>query len=168
MDHRCLYGHRVSASFTFAIQNRTCPVCGAPTVTLNGYQVARRLASEGGLESVQAFGAVRLIESEWVILAAQPAAVAQNGTTQKALADAGDEAPAPNGEPHPEVHHPLAVDEDVVVDEGEEPLPPAVAVPESRVRPVMRGKTKTDEKKDAKDGDKPAFDPGEEDFFKGP
>ena len=58
MDHRCLYGHRVPAAFTFAIQNRTCPTCGAPTVTITGYQAARKLTTEVGLEAVTAQVAV--------------------------------------------------------------------------------------------------------------
>lgn len=67
MDHRCLYGHRVPITFTFAIQNRVCPTCGANTVTLNGYQAARRLTQEAQIDAVIAFNAVRILESEWVL-----------------------------------------------------------------------------------------------------
>ncbi len=67
MDHRCLYGHRVPISFTFAIQNRVCPTCGANTVTLNGYQAARRLTQDAQIDAVVAFNAVRILESEWVL-----------------------------------------------------------------------------------------------------
>ena len=64
MDHRCLYGHRVPETFVYAIQSRSCPTCGAPTVTVNGYQAARKLAAEGGIEAVAAFNAMRLLETE--------------------------------------------------------------------------------------------------------
>lgn len=67
MDHRCLYGHRVSESFAFAIEQRQCPVCGAPTVSVLGYQLARRLAAEVKLEALQAFNAIRLIEDDYVL-----------------------------------------------------------------------------------------------------
>src|SRR5687768_359447 len=67
MDHRCLYGHRVPVAFTYAIQSRSCPTCGAPTVTVTGYQAARKLTTEVGLEAVAAFSAIRVLESEWVL-----------------------------------------------------------------------------------------------------
>lgn len=67
MDHRCLYGHRVPATFSYAIQSQSCPTCGAPTVTLSGYRAARKLTTEVGLEAVAAFNAVRVLESEWAL-----------------------------------------------------------------------------------------------------
>ncbi len=65
MDHRCLYGHRVPSSFAFAIQNRMCPMCGANTVTVAGYQVARKLTQEAGLDAHAAFQVIKVIEGEW-------------------------------------------------------------------------------------------------------
>ncbi|MCB9791731.1 MAG: hypothetical protein H6741_03300 [Alphaproteobacteria bacterium] len=62
MDHRCLYGHRVPESFTFAIERRICPTCGAGTVTLEGYQLARRLAAEVPLQAVDAFNTVLFLQ----------------------------------------------------------------------------------------------------------
>jgi hypothetical protein len=74
MDHRCLYGHRVPESFAFAIENRTCPTCGAPTITLDGYKLARRLATEIPLEAVQAFKAAALLEEAYVLTPREEAA----------------------------------------------------------------------------------------------
>lgn len=81
MDNRCLYGHRVPAAFTFAIQSRNCPTCGAPTVTITGYQAARKLTTEVGLEAVAAFSAIRVLESEWILtpVAADGLAMAAGG-----------------------------------------------------------------------------------------
>ena len=64
MDHRCLYGHRVPATFAYAIQNRLCPMCGASTVTVTGYQVARKLTQEAGMDAHAAFQAVKVIEAD--------------------------------------------------------------------------------------------------------
>lgn len=69
MDHRCLYGHRVPEQFTFAITQRTCPTCGAPCVTLEGYRLARRLTQEVPLEALAAFSVVRLLEMHYTITA---------------------------------------------------------------------------------------------------
>ena len=80
MDHRCLYGHRVSESLVHALRLRTCPTCGAATVSLAGYQAARTLAREGGFEAVAAFNAVRLLERDWVLAPAEePAIVGVSG-----------------------------------------------------------------------------------------
>lgn len=67
MDHRCLYGHRVPASFTFAIERRICPTCGAGTVTLEGYQLARRLAAEVPLQAVDAFNTVLFLQRSYTM-----------------------------------------------------------------------------------------------------
>ena len=67
MDHRCLYGHRVSSRLEFAIHQRLCPTCGAPSVTVEGYKLARKLADEASLEPVQAFNVVRLVENNFVL-----------------------------------------------------------------------------------------------------
>ena len=90
MDHRCLYGHRVPAAFTFAIQNRTCPTCGAPTVTITGYQAARKLTTEVGLEAVTAFSAIRVLEAEWALtpVSSEPVAAPSAGTALAAAAPA--------------------------------------------------------------------------------
>jgi hypothetical protein len=64
-DYRCLYGHRVPARFTFAIQNNQCPQCGAQLASLTAYTLARRLVLELQLDPRQAFAAVRLIEGQF-------------------------------------------------------------------------------------------------------
>lgn len=115
MDHRCLYGHRVPSTFTFAIQNRSCPTCGAPTVTLHGYQAARKIATETGLDAVAAFHAIRVIEAEWVLSpAAAPAALGADPVAPPPL--------APDA--------PTSADEEVVVvdDVVDVTSPPAAAV----------------------------------------
>jgi hypothetical protein len=104
MDHRCLYGHRVPAAFTYAIQSRSCPTCGAPTVTITGYQAARKLTTEVGLEAVAAFSAIRVLESEWVLTP-----VATEANTSAAAASSAPDAPAA----------PPAEEEEVVVEDGE-------------------------------------------------
>lgn len=67
MDHRCLYGHRISEQFNFAIQQRICPICGAPTVTLDGYKLARELAQEVPMDALAAFNAACYLESRYVL-----------------------------------------------------------------------------------------------------
>ncbi|MDP2307703.1 MAG: hypothetical protein Q8P18_16890 [Pseudomonadota bacterium] len=122
MDHRCLYGHRVPAAFTFAIQSRSCPTCGAPTVTITGYQAARKLTTEVGLEAVAAFSAIRVLESEWVLTPVAPDGGA--AATSAAAASAADASAAPHAE-----------DEEVVVEDAAEPVvtaAPVVAAPEAR------------------------------------
>ena len=69
MDYRCLYGHRIPEHFTFSIQQRLCPTCGAPCVTLDGYRLARRLCQEVPLEAIAAFNVVRLIETHYTLTA---------------------------------------------------------------------------------------------------
>ena len=155
MDHRCLYGHRVSESLAFAIQNRTCPQCGAPTVTVNGYQAARRLAADGGIESVQSFNAIRLLEAEWTLapIGTGTAPVATPTTAPLAAVETGALQPA------------VAPEEDeVVVDET---ALASAAPPEPRIKPVTRGaRPKTEDRSPEKKAGT-SFDPGEEDFFKG-
>lgn len=65
IDHRCLYGHRTPGSFAFAIDSGSCPVCGAPLVSVVGYQIARKLASTVPLDPVDAFNTVRTLEKEY-------------------------------------------------------------------------------------------------------
>jgi hypothetical protein len=164
MDHRCLYGHRVLASFTFAIQSRSCPTCGSSTVSVAGYQAARKLSLEGGMDALSAFNAVRLIESAWQLVPTGTVAAAGDvGTRAPALAEPEDRTvtaaiPVPT------------VDEVEVVDEqdslaGPAPTAPAgaatttvVAEGAPAVRPVVRGRGK---------GEARSFEPGEEAFFKG-
>jgi len=67
MDHRCLYGHRVPKDFAWVIQQRVCPVCGAPSVSVSGYQLARRLANELSIEAMSAFNTVRMLEEDYVL-----------------------------------------------------------------------------------------------------
>lgn len=71
MDHRCLYGHRIPETFTFAIQQRSCPTCGAPSVTVEGYQLARQLTEHVRLEAMAAFNSVRFIEERYNLSAAR-------------------------------------------------------------------------------------------------
>lgn len=67
MDHRCLYGHRVVSEYAYAIERRTCPTCGAPTVTVQGYRLARKLTKEVPLGALEAFHTVRVVELNYVI-----------------------------------------------------------------------------------------------------
>lgn len=174
MDHRCLYGHRVPASFTFAIQSRSCPTCGAATVTLVGYQAARRLATEAGMEAVAAFHAVRVLEGEFTLVPNVGATAPKAAPPPATLAAEEEEAPRPAAavaaaaasEPAVAVAPPHE-EEEVVVDEETvdpgavvAPVVDAVAAPEPRVKI-------TPKKKDEKKGEGRAFEPGEEDFFKG-
>jgi hypothetical protein len=155
MDHRCLYGHRVPAAFTFAIQSRSCPTCGAPTITINGYQAARKLASEAGLDAVGAFNAVRVLEADWVLtpLGTVPAAVPATGP-----ALAAEAAP---------------VTEEEVVVEDEIPEPAVVAPPEPRITARPRPEKRPPEPRvEPAPAPPPAaaraagFGDEEEDFFK--
>lgn len=142
MDHRCLYGHRVPAEFTFAIRSRSCPVCGAATVTVAGYQAARKLTSAVGLEPVTAFNVIGVLEQDWALVAATPpeAPVRPAATPLVAI-----EAPAPTP------------DEEVIVEEDTAPPEPrALAGGPSgtaTITPVARPLTR-------------GFDAADEDFFK--
>lgn len=71
-DHRCLYGHRVPADFSFAIENDACPKCGAPLISISGYELARGLATSVPLEAVQAFATVRFLEKNYVLSPRSP------------------------------------------------------------------------------------------------
>ena len=84
LDHRCLYGHRIPEQFTFAINQRTCPTCGAPCVTLDGYRLARRLTQEVPLEALAAFTVVRLLETNYTITA-KPAEGADDSSTSQQI-----------------------------------------------------------------------------------
>ena len=141
MDHRCLYGHRVLSSFTFAIQNRTCPTCGAETLTIHGYRAARRLANEGGMDPMAAFAAIRILETEWTLVPTPQTADAQP-TGGTALA--ADEEPAPTVV--------SAVDEVEVID----PQTPA----KGAVKPVVRERSERAPRA-------ASVAPGEDAFFKG-
>lgn len=124
MDHRCLYGHRVPSTFAYAIQQRLCPMCGASTVTITGYQVARKLTQEAGLNAHAAFQAVKIIEAEWNF---QP--LAAEATPAPAAAPAPD--PAAPSLPSPSLPSPSlpAPVEEVVMEplEAEEPRTPRPA-----------------------------------------
>jgi len=65
MDRRCLYGHRVAASFRFAIERDACPVCGAELISLEGYRLARKLAEAVPLDAVAAFRTARVVERSY-------------------------------------------------------------------------------------------------------
>ncbi|MFN7142764.1 MAG: hypothetical protein ACK4YP_03240 [Myxococcota bacterium] len=169
MDHRCLYGHRVPAAFTFAIQSRSCPTCGAATVTVNGYQAARKLTTEAGLDAVAAFGAIRVLESEWVLTpAAAAAATAPTATPGAALAEAVTAEAAPPTE-----------EEEVVVEDEPMAASVVVAPPEPRITPRARPVEKRPEPAPETPSvaptepppgirvSSPGFGADEEDFFKG-
>lgn len=68
MEHRCLYGHKVTRDQLYAIDRRLCPVCGAATVTLEGYQLARRLCLEVPLQAVDAFNTVLFLEKHFAVV----------------------------------------------------------------------------------------------------
>lgn len=178
MDHRCLYGHRVPATFAFAIQNRLCPMCGAPTVTVTGYQVARKLTTDANLDAVQAFQVIKVIESEWVLQPSESRSTATATTTPEA-----EEPPAPAAatpvmtvsvQPPTIAMEEVVVEEDAAVDVEEiislpeakaikpltMPAPAMVAVNPSPVNITARTSKPAAPPKSA-------FDSAEEDFFKG-
>ena len=95
MDHRCLYGHRIPEQFSFAIQQRLCPTCGAPCVTLDGYRLVRRLTQEVPLEALAAFNVVRILEGSFV-LTARPSEGGEDSSASQQIEVAGTEEP---GEP---------------------------------------------------------------------
>lgn len=105
MDHRCLYGHRVSSELAYAVSNRQCPVCGAPTVSVVGYQMARRLAAETQMDAMVAFQALQLIEADFVLTPHAPATDAGTAAppepdiTEFELAEEPPEAQAAAPEP---------------------------------------------------------------------
>jgi hypothetical protein len=136
MDHRCLYGHRVPASFTHAISGRACPTCGAATLTVVGYVAARKLAKEGGMEALAAFNAVRLLESEWALVPVDAPAEADAATSVPTAVVLADSPPG----------------EDVDVVDGDAATPP-------RVRPVVRSRA-------SGRSAPPELAPGDEAFFK--
>jgi hypothetical protein len=152
MDHRCLYGHRVPATFSFAIQNRTCPTCGAGTLTLNGYEAARALAGDGGLDAMAAFAAVRLLEASWRLVPVDAVDAAPAEAPSAALGAPEEEprAAAPAAGP--------AVDELEVV----EVQPVAPVQTTGNVKPVVRSAGARE--RAARGG---AYDAGDEAFFKG-
>lgn len=115
-DHRCLYGHRVQARFAFAIQSRQCPMCGAPTISIQGYQAARRLADELHQDALVAFNTLRLLEQSWRLV---PIDVPTTAT--------------PSGQPSPVVAEIELSDDDL--DLGE-PTPPPTAAPLATAAPV--------------------------------
>ncbi len=191
MDHRCLYGHRVPAAFTFAIQSRSCPTCGAPTVTVNGYQAARKLATEAGLDGVAAFHALRVIEADWVLSPAATAAPVVAPTPGPALGT--PELASPGVAAAPSVPE----EEEVVIEDVAEPatapsaavVPPPVlaAAAEAPPEPRITARVKPDKERPRPEprvepvvttpapsagpsvtpSTGPAFGKEEEDFFKG-
>lgn len=82
MDHRCLYGHRISEQFNFAIQQRMCPICGAPSVTLDGYRLARELAQEVPMDALAAFNAACYLESRYTLVPLSPESIARAEAAQ--------------------------------------------------------------------------------------
>lgn len=160
MDHRCLYGHRVLASFTFAIQNRSCPTCGAATVTVHGYAAARKLSLECGMDALAAFNAMRVLEAEWTLVpveAAPAVELAAAPARPAALAAADEEGTAPAAVP--------VQDEVEIVEEAEAasaPPPRPAAAAAAAVKPVVRSRPPRPER-DAAGG---AFDASEAEFFK--
>ena len=79
MDHRCLYGHRVPSECNWAIQNRVCPICGASTVSLAGYQIARGLAQDISLDARAAFDVIHHLESRYELKAREATDEADEG-----------------------------------------------------------------------------------------
>ena len=161
MDHRCLYGHRVLASFTFAIQNRSCPTCGAATVTVHGYAAARKLSLDGGMDALAAFNAMRLLESEWKLVPVEAASATEAATppARPAALGAADEDPAGTA--------PAAVpvqEEVEIVEESEAAAPPPrpAAAAAAAVKPVVRSRPPRAER----DANGAAFDASEAEFFK--
>lgn len=87
-DHRCLYGHRVPARLAFAIQSRQCPVCGAPSISISGYQAARRLAEELQIDALVAFNSVRLLEQSYRLVPIEaPVAAVPPGAPSPVVAE---------------------------------------------------------------------------------
>lgn len=103
MDHRCLYGHRVPESFKYSLTQRLCPTCGAPTVTVEGYRLARRLAQEVPLDAITSFNAIYLIEEEHVITPQAKDAPTEGKPEKGEVTLPEDEGgqPKPNGNPPP-------------------------------------------------------------------
>lgn len=101
MDHRCLYGHRIPEQFSFAINQRVCPTCGAPCVTLDGYRLARRLTQEVPLEALAAFTVVRLLETHYTIAAKPVDGVEDPAASQQieVAPTAAEDPSAVTGEP---------------------------------------------------------------------
>jgi hypothetical protein len=189
MDHRCLYGHRVPATFAFAIQNRLCPMCGAATVTVAGYQVARKLTTDANLDAVQAFNVIKVIESEWVL---QPA-----GTDHRPVGsnhDGEETGPAtvkvdppkaesrPRSRPEvvakPEPTSPQMDEVEVVEEAVMEPVDEVISLPEPKVKgpatvavvpiaPSSPVNITSRTSKPVSIPTKPGFDTAEEEFFKG-
>lgn len=146
MDYRCLYGHRVPADFSFAIENDTCPRCGAQLVSVDGYQLARTLAAGVPLDAVQAFATVRFLEQNFNLTpkdADEDAAPAEEsvGEIEFDEADEANEEAAPevtepssdaNGavlQAEPEETEEVPEDVSVPVPSGQAPQPPQGLVP---------------------------------------
>ncbi|MES2640585.1 MAG: hypothetical protein V4850_13915 [Myxococcota bacterium] len=180
MDHRCLYGHRVPAAFTYAIQSRSCPTCGAPTVTITGYQAARKLTTEVGLEAVAAFSAIRVLESEWVLtpVVTEAAAAAAPSAPDAPAAPPADEEEVvvEDAEPvvstasvviAPPAARPEAAAEDARGDVQKVPEPArAPPRPVSRPEPRILAAPPAESGKDAPRGNGQAPGTFEDDFFK--
>lgn len=158
MDHRCLYGHRVPGAFSFAVQNRTCPTCGAGTLTLNGYEAARALAGDGGLDAMAAFAAVRLLEANWRLVPVD----ASDDTAPVASPSAALGAPVE--EARAAAPASTAGPASAVTDELEvvEVQPVAPVQPAGTVKPVVR--TSAARERAARGA---GYDAGDEAFFKG-
>lgn len=102
MDHRCLYGHRVPDSYKYSVQQRLCPTCGAPTITVDGYRLARRLSQEVPLDAITAFNTMYLIEEEHVLVAQVKEAPAETKPEKgEVTLPEDDAAPKGNGTPPP-------------------------------------------------------------------
>jgi len=113
MDHRCLYGHRVPETYKYSLTQRLCPVCGAPTVTVEGYRLARRLAQEVPLDAITSFNAIYLIEEEHMIVAQAKEAPAEGKPEKGEVTLPEDESAQPKGNgvtpPPPKVEDALAM-----------------------------------------------------------
>ena len=189
MDHRCLYGHRVPATFAFAIQNRLCPMCGAATVTVAGYQVARKLTTEANLDAVQAFNVIKVIESEWVLqpvgAEARPTGSNHDGeetgpATVKVEAPKAESRPRsrPETDSKPESPAPPMDEVEVVEEAVMEPVDEVISLPEPKVKgpaavavvpiaPPSPVNITSRTSKPVSIPTKPGFDSAEEEFFKG-
>ncbi len=189
MDHRCLYGHRVPATFAFAIQNRLCPMCGAATVTVAGYQVARKLTTDANLDAVQAFNVIKVIESEWVLqpvgAETRPAAPNNDGE-ETGPATVKVEPPKAESRARPRVEAEVKVESqpppmeevEVVEDAVVEPVDEVISLPEPKVKgpatvavvpiaPSSPVNITSRTSKPVSISAKPGVDSAEEEFFKG-
>jgi len=132
MDYRCLYGHRTPASYSFAIEQGICPMCGAPIVSVVGYQIARKLASTVPLDPVVAFNTMRELEKDYELVAKVP----DEDEAEVSMAEIEiDEAEVettnvePEPEPEPAVVEAAPEENGAELPSEEQPPPPVTDAP---------------------------------------